>query len=95
MIEPQHQNSRSFAIKENKYALFWLPSTPNMKDVSLIAILGPFWSNQLIAALNTVSPEARTTFGCYRRHGASCYRFDVARGGNGIMALDYAGIKRS
>ena len=66
-----------------------------MKNMSLIPILGPFGGNQLIAALNAVCPKARTMFGCYRRHGASCSRFDVARGGNGIMAADYAGIKRS
>jgi len=31
---------------------------PNMKDVSLITILRPFWGNQLLATVSTVCPEA-------------------------------------
>jgi hypothetical protein len=41
-------------------------AVPNMTDLSLIAILGPFGGNQLIVAMGAAHPEARTTIGYYR-----------------------------
>ena len=37
------------------------PAAPNMMDLLLISILGPFGGNQLITALNALYSEAGTT----------------------------------
>ena len=45
------------------------PTLPKMTNVALIPMLGPFGGDQVIAAMETAHPEARTTCGCYSRHG--------------------------
>jgi hypothetical protein len=45
------------------------PTLPKMTNVAVIPMLGPFGGDQLIAAMDAAHPEARTTCGCYRRHG--------------------------
>jgi hypothetical protein len=51
------------------------PAAPNMMDLSLIPILGPFGGDQLISALNAVHPEAGTTIGYYRHWNLTRFRF--------------------
>ena len=46
-----------------------IPTMPNMIDLPLIAILGPYGGNQFLAALNALHPKGRTTIGYHRRHG--------------------------
>ena len=46
-------------------------AVPKMTYLSFVTILGPFGSNQLIAASNAICSETRTTFGCCHSHGYS------------------------
>jgi hypothetical protein len=49
------------------------PTVPNMMDLPLISILGPFGCNQLIPALSALHPEVGTAMGCYRHRNLSAF----------------------
>jgi hypothetical protein len=40
-----------------------------MMDLPIIPLFGPFGGNQMIVAMSTTHPEARTTCGRHLRHG--------------------------
>ena len=62
----------------------------------LTPILGPFRGDQLIVALNAGHPEGGTKIGFYHRWNLNVFDFrENMERGNGFMAIDYAGIKRS
>jgi hypothetical protein len=67
-----------------------------MTILMLTPILGPFGGDQLVVALNAGHSEDGTKIGFYHRWEPQCFRFRKnMETGNGFMAVDYAGIKRS
>jgi hypothetical protein len=65
----RHDIFHRLGIDDGLKTIVALPTAPKMTILLLTPILGPFGSNQLVAALSAVHPEGRTTFGYRRRHG--------------------------
>jgi hypothetical protein len=51
------------------------PTAPKVTILLLAPILGPFGSDQFVAALGATHPKGRTTIGYHRRHGNLPVRF--------------------
>jgi hypothetical protein len=49
------------------------PTVPNMMDLPLISILGPFGCNQFITALSALHPEVGTAMGRSRHDNLSAF----------------------
>jgi hypothetical protein len=61
--------SHRLGVDEGFETAVAFPTAPNVMDLPLIPIFGPFGGNQLIVALSAVHLEGRTTIGYHRRHG--------------------------
>jgi hypothetical protein len=63
--------ARSLGVDDGLETAVAFPTTPNMMDVPLIPILGPFGGDQLMTALTAGNPEVGAAIGSYRRHRTS------------------------
>ena len=68
--------SHHLAIDDGLKTAVAFPAVPKMTNVPPVSMLGPFRGDYLTVAMRAGHPVARTSRGCYRRHGNILPIFD-------------------